>query len=127
MFLNPTLWQAFWLVLGGSAIVFGLPNLIRKIVQGLLAIRPEYNVEGRTHAMTPEQEKWVFDSINYLRSRIDGPQQMSADQAETNRMIRSQIRLSRLPGGFLLFLLIGLPVGLLLIGAVGWLLKWFGF
>lgn len=60
--------------------------------------------------MTPEQEKWVFDNIHYLRSRIDGPEQMSADQEETNRMIRSQIRLSRVPGGFLLLMVIGLPL-----------------
>ncbi len=77
--------------------------------------------------MTPEQEKWVFDNIQYLKARIDGPQPMSADQEETNRMIRSQIRLSRVPGGFLLLMVIGLPLGFLLIGAVGWVLKWFGF
>jgi len=81
--------------------------------------------------MTPEQEKWVFDNIQYLKSRIDGPQQqMSADQQETNRMIRSQIRLSRVPGGFLLLVLIGFPLAFLFMWGVVWVAKWlqqFGF
>ncbi|MGI9069806.1 MAG: hypothetical protein ACR2JB_00390 [Bryobacteraceae bacterium] len=130
MFLDQVLSHRFWFVLIGIAIVIGLPSLIRKLVQTLLAAQPEYNVEGRTSSMTPEQEKWVFESIHYLRSRIDGPQQMSADQAETNRMIRSQIRLSRLPGGFLLLVLIGFPLAFLFMWGVVWLAKWlqqFGF
>ncbi len=81
--------------------------------------------------MTPEQEQWVFESIHYLRLRIDGPQQMdSADQAETNRMIRSQIRLSRLPGGFLIMMAIGFPLAFLFMWGVVWVAKWlhqFGF
>lgn len=71
--------------------------------------------------MTPEQEKWVFDNIQYLKSRIDGPQQqMSADQQETNRMIRSQIWLRRLPG--MIFIYVFLAV--VILGALFWLTMW---
>lgn len=118
MFLNQMLSHGFWFVL--IATVIGLPSFIRKLVQALAVIQQEYNTEGRTPTMTPEEEKWVFDNIHYLRSRIDGPQQMSEDQTETNRMIRSQIRLSRLPG--MIFIYVFLAV--VILGALFWLTMW---